>query len=621
MTKDNKIKKQKEAKKKPPYSVWQNFKFIFANVWKWDKPLLFLSLLRVPVNVLTPMIGIYMSKYVIDTVTTNGSIERLLLYILLFSLATFALRALSTITEVRINWKAVWNRLRYFSVINEKYIDADYENVEDPDGQTKYDKAGNTIQGDNSGTQAIISNVIDMLSNVFGLISYSSIIFTLNPWIVLALSITTVGNYFIYEFLHKWEYRNRDNWTPIDRKLYYIKRIAGDFSSAKDIRLYNISDWFKDLFASTLKERFVWSKKQKKATYAADIGTVILCLIRDGIAYGYLIYKMLNSDMAVSDFVLYFGIIGGFSGWLSGLIYKVTSLREMSLGICDLREFIDLPDKFNRGKGIALPSETSEIEFRNVSFKYSGSDKNTIENLSFKIKKGEKIAIVGLNGAGKTTLIKLMCGLYAPIEGEILVDGKPIMEYNRDEYYTLFSAVFQDINLMPVSIAQNIALSDYNDIDRDRMVNVMKLSGIYDKVQSLDKGMDTLLVKSFHDDAIELSGGEKQKLALSRALYKDGKIIILDEPTAALDPIAENEMYQKYDELTSGRTAVYISHRLSSTRFCDRIFFLEDGNIIETGNHVDLMKQGGKYAEMFDIQSHYYKNGQGKVIENEEAVV
>lgn len=614
-----KNKDPKKEKKKPQYNVLQNLQFVFGNIWRWDKSIIFLSALRIPANVLMPMIGIYMSKYVVDIVTQNGSIERLLLYILIFSLATLALNVIQNIVSTKIEWKAVYNRLKYMMFINEKYIDADYENVENPEGQTKCEKAFQTVNNDDSGTQAIVNCVISILSNVIGLISYSSIIFTLNPLIVLLLSLTTVGNYFIYKILRMWEYRNRDKWTPIDRKLNYIQRSSGDFSSAKDIRLYNITEWFGDLFKSILIERMNWTKKQKIRVYAADMVSVILSLIRDGIAYGYLISKMLNTGMPVSDFVLYFGIIGGFSGWLSGLIDTINSLNSISLGLCDLREFIDMPDKFNRGKGTALPSETCEIEFRNVSFKYPGSEKNTIENLSFKINKGEKIAIVGLNGAGKTTLIKLMCGLYSPCEGEVLVDGKNITEYNRDEYYTLFSAVFQDIHLMPVSIAKNISLCDEDNIDRAKITDVLTLSGLNGKIESLTKGMDTYLLKNFNEEAVELSGGEKQKLALSRALYKDGKIIVLDEPTAALDPIAENEMYQKYDELTSGRTAVYISHRLSSTRFCDRIFFLEHGQIIEIGNHDVLMKKGGKYAEMFDIQSHYYRNKE--VTENEKEAV
>ncbi|MCL2774550.1 MAG: ABC transporter ATP-binding protein/permease [Oscillospiraceae bacterium] len=611
---NNKSKKVKEPKKKPPYSVWQNLRFVFVNLWKWDKPTIFLSLLRIPVNVLTPLIGIYLSKSVVAVVTQKGSVEQLLLNILIFSIAMLSLNIMGNITNNKIQWKALYNRMKYINLVNEKYIDADYDVIENPDNQNKWGKAMGAVQNNSSGTEAIVNIVISILSNITGFISYAVIIFTFNPLLAVILAISTIGNFFAYKAMHLWEYRNRDKWAPIDRKLSYIQQSSGDFSRAKDIRLYNISEWFKDLFKSILKERLVWVIKYKKRQYAADIISVTLDRIRDVIAYGYLIHTMLNGGMTVANFVLYFGIIGGFSGWLLSFMWDISTLKSTSLSLCDMREFLDMPDNFNRGKGIDLPIETCEIEFKNVNYKYPGSDKYTIENLNFKIKKGEKIAIVGVNGAGKTTLIKLMCGLYRPESGEALVNGKNIMEYNRDEYYTLLSVVFQDIYLMPVSIAKNISLQNEDKIDKNRIYKVLELAGLSEKVKSLAKGADTLLVRSFSEEAIELSGGEKQKLALARALYKNGKIIVLDEPTAALDPIAESEMYQKYDELTAGRTAIYISHRLSSTRFCDRIFFLEDGKITETGNHYELMKKGGKYAEMFDIQSHYYKEN----IENTE---
>jgi ABC-type multidrug transport system fused ATPase/permease subunit len=244
-----------------------------------------------------------------------------------------------------------------------------------------------------------------------------------------------------------------------------------------------------------------------------------------------------------------------------------------------------------------------------VSFAYPKSEKYIIENVSFKIEKGEKIAIVGNNGAGKTTLIKLLSGLYQPSGGSIKINGRNISEYNRDDYYSIISPVFQDIYLYPVSIAQNIALCKSSSINNNKLSQTVQFAGLQNKIDSLPDGYDTLLMKSVEDNAIELSGGEKQKLALSRALYKDGLLLILDEPTAALDPIAENEIYLHYNEFAKDKTSIFISHRLASTRFCDHIFFLDSGNIIETGSHDELMAQNGRYAEIFNIQSYYYKKG------------
>lgn len=229
---------------------------------------------------------------------------------------------------------------------------------------------------------------------------------------------------------------------------------------------------------------------------------------------------------------------------------------------------------------------------------------------------GEKLAIVGLNGAGKSTLVKLICGLYDPTEGEVLLNGVDIREYNRQEYYRLFSAVFQQFSVLEVTLAENVAQTDEN-IDWKRMGDCIEKAGLTDKVESLPQHYETHIGRKVFEDGIELSGGETQRLMLARALYKGGSIIVLDEPTAALDPIAENDIYMKYNEMTEGCTSVYISHRLASTRFCDRIIFLGEGNILEEGTHEELMQKGGNYAELFEVQSKYYKEG-GASDETEE---
>jgi ABC-type multidrug transport system fused ATPase/permease subunit len=356
--------------------------------------------------------------------------------------------------------------------------------------------------------------------------------------------------------------------------------------------------------------RMKWHKKIDNKNMTAGFIDGGLRFIRDGAAYAVLITMFLNDRIDLGSFVFYFGAIAGFSNWLSSIIGQFSSIATHSVNINRLRAFLEIENRFNHGEGIALPTETPyEIEFKDLSYTYPNAEKPAVDNISFKINKGEKIAIVGVNGAGKTTLVKLMCGLYYPTSGQVLLNGKDAKEYNIDEYYTQFSAVFQTINLMPIPILNYLSAS-FEQADKNKAHSAIKLAGLDNIIDKLPNGINTTLVKGIYDDGIDLSGGEKQKLMLARAIYKDAPILILDEPTAALDPIAENELYLKYAELTQGKTSVYISHRLSSTRFCDRIMFIQDGKIMECGSHSELMEKNGLYANMFNIQSHYYREEQ-----------
>lgn len=341
-----------------------------------------------------------------------------------------------------------------------------------------------------------------------------------------------------------------------------------------------------------------------------DVFAGLLTFIRDGAAYGFLIYCILEKGMSAADFVFYFGLISQYSSWLLGLIWHYSEVERTSLNFSDVREFLDIKDTFRRGSGENLPGEAPEIAFRDVSFSYPGSDSPAIDHISFTIKKGEKLALVGSNGAGKTTLVKLLCGLYHASEGQITVAGKDVCSYDRDEYYTLLSAVFQDIYLMPTTVAKNVALCEEVKIDRKKLEKVLELSGIGKKVDSLPKKEQTILLKGVREEGVDLSGGEKQKLALARALYKGGSIIVLDEPTAALDPIAEYEIYSRFNEIIGGRTAIYISHRLSSCKFCDDIAVFHMGELEQRGRHEELAADaGGIYYELWNAQAQHYVEG------------
>lgn len=601
----------KSSQNRPKYTTFQNTAYLMKNIWKWDKVLFLLCFLQVPATVIIPLLGIYIPKILIDSAVRQVSALSLIINagmpIIIIVLLNLILNVCSSITQ----WRGISYRMKYLQLLSDKTIDTDFENIDGPEGQEKFMKADMAVRTNSSATEAIIKTSVQLFSNMLGFILYSCIITSVHPLILAFLIISSLINYFMGKYINDFEHKNKDNIAKTDRKLEYILDKTGEFKSAKDIRLYEMFTWFKDIFRSLRKKMVHFEMKNIYHRYLGNFVDGMLILLRDGLIYGFLIYSILYKGMTLGNFVLYFGAVAGFSSWMSGIVKNLNSLNSMSLDICDFRDYLEMKDNMNREAGVKLPEPSEipfDIELKNLYYKYPGAKDYTINNVNLHIKKGEKIALVGVNGAGKTTLIKLICGLYTPAKGEIYINGKKSSAYNRDEYFSLFSVAFQDIHLLPVSIEKNIALQADRSIDEKKMNNVLNMSGLMKKLDSLPKGGKTLLVKSIYNEAVDLSGGEMQKLILARALYKGAPVIILDEPTAALDPIAENEIYEKYNDLTKGHTSIFISHRLSSTRFCNRIIFMENGSIIEEGNHLSLMNKGGKYKKMYDMQSYYYKD-------------
>ncbi len=385
---------------------------------------------------------------------------------------------------------------------------------------------------------------------------------------------------------------------------------------ANDVRIFEMRDWIEDVYNSTLRLYRNFAARGERVYIWGNITDVVLTFMRNGIVYYFLIGAVLKGDMSAAQFVLYFNTVNVFTSGIGKIMTDFATLRKQSLDICAVREFLDYPETFKMEEGISITPDLNipyQIELQDVSFRYPGAEKDTLSHINLTIGHGEKLAMVGLNGAGKTTLIKLICGFLDPTEGKVLLNNKDIRTYNRQDYYQLFSAVFQDFSVLDVTIAENIAQTDEN-IDRSLMERCIDQAGLTEKIRRLPNGAETHIGKVF-EDGIDLSGGELQRLMLARALYKNAPIIVLDEPTSALDPIAESKIYNKYNELTDGRMAVYISHRLASTRFCDRIILIAEGCIDEEGTHDELIARNGHYADLFEIQSRYYREGG---VENEK---
>lgn len=588
-------------------SVTQSLRFVFQRTLQHDKKIFFYSLASIPFQVLDRLADLYLIALIVDAATHHEE-ERLLLILLVFALYQLLSGLTMRYTEWQLSTRNYRSKMKFLSRYAARYMQTAFTAIESAAGKDMAQRAKNAMAGvdyrDKSSVETVFPQCAGLIGSICGLFVYTGILSVLDPLILLLLLVTSGAGYLLQRAMVKYDQKDKRRYIPLDRRLWYLVRELRDMGAAKDVRLYGLMGWLRRLFGETLASRMKLHARRSRFQYAFLVLINLINTLFTGYIYYYLIRQYLAGSIDIAQFLLYFGLITGFNGWLMSVIGGLEELHMTLLNIDDLRRF----DAFSkRPEAEDLPAQQTEeggIRFEHVSFGYQ-EGKDVLSDMSFSIAPGEKIAVVGLNGAGKTTLVKLLCGLYTPREGRILLNGQDIRTLKREELFRRLAVVFQDIYLLPTSIQRNITLAEHTD--PQRLTEVLALSGLQEKVASLPQGEQTLLVKGVLEDAIELSGGEVQKLALARALYKGGEIFILDEPTAKLDPIAEQEMYLRYEELTRGKTSVFISHRLSSTRFCDRIFYLENGVMKECGTHDALLRLGGAYAKLFETQSRYYR--------------
>lgn len=593
------------------YSIPNNMVFILKESWKFSRGLFWAMVLKIILVTASGLFATYTDKYVVEFAL--GTSDRVIIGII-----CAALIAGSMLSRYVINAADMYittnGRFRLsanlFGRLMRKKMNISYEDTENPKLNDMCRKAYTSV---NDLSMSGLGTMKDTVVAALQIFAYGGILSMLDPWLILIIGVPAVAGYYIYKHKMQWIWNLADRWQTYDRQLNYITFIGTDhkFSSAKDIRIFGMQRWLKSVYDRVYAKRLDWYEQQDAWEYRHDMLSHIVVMTGNCAATIYIVWLVMNGSIGAGDFVLYFNSIFMLSQAVREWCNKISAYQWLSNLTNYVRQYLELPEPTESLGEKPEKTDKYEIEFRNVSYTYSGAELPTIKNISFKLNRGEKLAMVGLNGAGKTTLIKLMCGLYEPTEGEILLNGKPIPEYDRREYFKLFGTVFQDIDVLPVTVAENISGSKTDETDMPRVFGCMKKSGIYDKVMDLPQKENTRLVKSVYDDATDFSGGQMQKLALAKALYKDAPVLLLDEPTAALDPIAEQEMYLSYAEFSKGKSSVFISHRLASTRFCDRIILIADGGIAEEGSHAELMALGGKYAELFEMQSSYYNDKEG----------
>lgn len=589
----------------------ETLKFVFKTAWK-ERPSVFLVyLMRFVAEFASKMQNAIMAKLIIDELVlaiSGGGVELHIKNAVIFAGVFIGIQLLTTL----LNSAAQQLESVYSEWFNE-YIDIsladhtmsmDFEHTENPEALDALEKAQEGMNWYSGGIVGVLGAVFDLINNVAALLGVSVIILMTCP---LLLPVQIAALVVITVFNAKNNKIDRESFLELaksNRVFGYVFYQLADFKLGKDIRLYDSAEMMCDKAQHYSDEQVgIWrstARKQRKNSWVMDVANSL----RDGISYFYIGYLAITKAITVGDFSMCVSAAGTLYWSLHGVVSGIQNINQKCAYAHRYIEFMRFPAAMEKGTAPVKRGEHT-IEFCHVSFKYPRSEKLVLRDINLTIKSGEHLSIVGLNGAGKTTFIKLLCRLYDVNEGEILVDGVNIKEYSEEEYRKLFAVVFQDFQLFAFSLRENIALGE--QAEDSELEEVLKLAGLWEDAQKLPQGLDTMLYKSFDENGTDLSGGQRQKTAIARALFRKAPVVILDEPTAALDPVAEYEIYRQFNTLVGGKTAVYISHRLSSCKFCDRIAVFADDTIKEYGTHDELVDvDGGIYAKMFAEQAKYY---------------
>lgn len=601
--------------KQKTYGFLNNFIYALNIERKSNLRLLAITLIKPIGDIVGTLLNSYAPKYVLSFIEDDLSFNTIIMYTVIICLIMMILDVISTTCYNSFEFEYRKTEGYVEKKRMDKLFHTDFKNMESPDfldyaqrAKTALNRGkgfhGVLYQSRNfiaQGTLMILSAALIGIQNILMMIIF----------IVISFGIVKISSFFTKRDKIKFS----DAMAPTWRKMNYLESTTKNFDFAKDIRLFNMSNAFFNQLSGVNETYKELNRKHHNRMVLWEVSLGSVLIVQKILMYTWLVYNVVTGAYQISDFVLYVGLVSTFHASVGYVNWIYSDMRTNSLMINDYRNFVDWKEDRETadekdGHITEINLDKFEFRFENVSFKYPGHDNYVLKNVNLTIKNGAKLAVVGVNGAGKTTFIKLMMKLYEPSEGRILLNDVDIKEYNREEYFKLFSPVFQNVECFAMPIYQNISFAEEDKTDMNKINEVLEQSGLSEKINSYEKGIHTNLLKIFDKEGIDLSGGEKQRLAMARALYKDGKVVILDEPTAALDALAEDRMYREFENMIYGKTAVFISHRLGSTRFCDKIAMFEDGTIVEEGTHEELMAKNGKYAYMFGIQSQYYDEKQ-----------
>lgn len=598
--------KEVKTGKKEKSKVMPVLKYFFPDAWRKSKAYFILSAINVLLMAAAPMADIIFMPLLVDSlIAPEKDIRTICLYGGLMVVSSIVLRASNSALTTHLEKYADFFMNATSVDISGRCMELDFALTENKEALEQIKKARDGINY-SGGVHNIAKAFFNTIANSLKIFGAAAVMITTTPLLLLPVGVLLVASAVINKKKNDIDVKEFSELSGINRIFGHILWEMEDYRGGKDVRLYSAGGMMIEKASQQIKRLNAYWEKIYSKKFPYIIMDSVIAAARDFGTYLYLGILAIIGKITIGTFSQLVNASGTLSNALQGVIFGFQEVEKASSYAYEIVKFMEYPPYMEKGdRKVQSLEKGHTIEFRNVSFSYPNTGVKVLDNVSITLHSGEKLSVVGLNGAGKTTFIKLLCRLYDTDSGEILLDGVNIKSYDYEEYMKLFAVVFQDFRLLAFSVDENVLLG--KEEPPDVVDSLLEKVGLDEKVKSLPKGRDTMMFKMFDKEGVELSGGEQQKLAIARALYKDAPVVILDEPTAALDPVAEYEIYKQFDELVGGKTAVYISHRLSSCKFCDHIAVFSEGTIKEFGTHDELLrKQDGLYAEMFKAQAQYY---------------